>query len=229
MGDSFQEVTTVATYHSNMKYLVSLGLLLVSMAKGQEKIDAASLNAVLPEGYTRVCKEGEEPRGAQQGEPRGKRQVDGSDNPCWTIVDADFDSSKCSSFENTCSTKKPYVGRGQNTMCIYFPNAGKWFKLPGTYGWCGADECCDFHPKKDCNPARPLLTYFPLPAGKASCAEVSNKEDLSTVGSELMKGEEGTRRTICVLNKDKEWNEEPVDLFECGGFECCRFKLVNAE
>ena len=40
------------------------------MARGQEEVDAASLNAILPEGYTKVCEDGEE-----RGAPRGKRQV----------------------------------------------------------------------------------------------------------------------------------------------------------
>ena len=115
--------------------MVPLSLLIVSMAKGQEDIDAASLNAILPAGYTKVCEDGETPRGA---EPRGKRQIGGDGPPpCWSIVDSDFDRTKCSSFEGTCSETKPYVGRGQDTMCIFFPNAGKWFKLGGTYGWCG--------------------------------------------------------------------------------------------
>ena len=130
---------------------VPLSLLLVGMARGQEEVDAASLNAILPAGYTKVCEDGEE-----GGAPRGKRQVGGGDGPppCWTLVDADFDRKECSSFEGKCSTEKPYVGTGQNTMCIYFPQASKWFKLGGSYGWCGADNCCDFHPKGQCNPPR---------------------------------------------------------------------------
>ena len=130
---------------------VPLSLLLVGMARGQEEVDAASLNAILPEGYTKVCEDGEE-----GGAPRGKRQVGGGDGPppCWTLVDSDFDRKECSSFEGKCSTEKPYVGTGQNTMCIYFPQASKWFKLGGSYGWCGADNCCDFHPKGQCNPPR---------------------------------------------------------------------------
>ena len=122
------------------------------MAKGQENVDAASLNAILPAGFTKVCEDGEGP------EPKSlsKRQVKtGQDDPpCWTLVDEDFDKTQCSSFENTCDTRKPYVGAKQNTMCIFFPKAGKWFKLSGTYGWCGADNCCDFHPKGQCNPPR---------------------------------------------------------------------------
>jgi len=90
---------------------VPLSLLLVGMAKGQdEQIDAASLNAILPEGYTRVCEEGEAP-----GEPRGKRQAGLGEGPppCWHIVDADFDRSACSQFEGKCSNTKPYVERNQ--------------------------------------------------------------------------------------------------------------------
>merc|ERR1711862_360409 len=180
MGVSFQELIAVKTHPVIMKFMVPLSLLIVSMAKGQEDIDAASLNAILPAGYTKVCEDGETPRGA---EPRGKRQIGGDGPPpCWSIVDSDFDRTKCSSFEGTCSETKPYVGRGQDTMCIFFPNAGKWFKLGGTYGWCGA---------------------------------------------ELMKGEEGAARDICILNKDGNWVLEPVTLNECGGFGCCRFSFVN--
>ena len=203
--------------------MVPLSLLIVSMANGQEDIDAASLNAILPEGYTKVCEDGE------SGQPRGKRQVGGQEGPppCWQLVDSDFDRTQCSSFEETCSRTKPYVGRGQDTMCIFFPNAGKWFKLGGTYGWCGADNCCDFHPRGQCNPPRPLATFFPAPAGTTDCDAIPNKDDLSVVGAELMKGEEGTNRDICILNKDGAWVLEPVTLSECGGFECCRFNFVN--
>merc|ERR1712122_437162 len=152
----FQELIAVTTHPVIMKFMVPLSLLIVSMANGQEDIDAASLNAILPEGYTKVCEEGESPR---EGSPRGKRQIGGDGPPpCWQIVDSDFDRTKCSSFEGTCSETKPYVGRGQDTMCIFFPNAGRWFKLGGTYGWCGADNCCDFHPRGQCN----LLDLWPL-------------------------------------------------------------------
>ena len=130
---------------------VPLSLLLVGMARGQEDIDAASLNEILPEGYTKVCLDDEE-----GGAPRGKRQVGGGDGPppCWSLVDKDFDRKECSSFEGKCSKEKPYVGTGNSTMCIFFPQASKWFKLGGSYGWCGADNCCDFHPKGQCNPPR---------------------------------------------------------------------------
>merc|ERR1712140_26595 len=224
MGMGFQELIAVKTHPVIMKFMVPLSLLIVSMAKGQEDIDAASLNAILPAGYTKVCEDGETPRG----EPRGKRQVGGDGPPpCWQIVDSDFDRTKCSSFEGTCSETKPYVGRGQDTMCIFFPNAGKWLKLGGTYGWCGADNCCDFHPRGQCNPPRPLATFFPAPAGTTDCEAIDNKDDLSVVGAELMKGEEGTARDICILNKDGAWVLEPVTLNECGGFGCCRFSFVN--
>merc|ERR1712150_267379 len=116
-----------------MKSFVPLSLLLVGMAKGQE-VDATSLNKILPKGFTKVCEDGEGP------EPKSlsKRQVQTARDapPCWTLVDEDFDKTQCSSFENTCDTRKPYVGAKQNTMCIFFPKAGKWFKLSGTYGWC---------------------------------------------------------------------------------------------
>ena len=84
---------------------VPLSLLLVGMARGQEEVDVASLNA-----------NGDGPL------------------PCWTLVDANFDRKEYSSFEGK--------------------NASKWFKLGGSYGWCGADNCCDFHPKGQCNPPR---------------------------------------------------------------------------
>merc|ERR1711956_72446 len=134
----FQELTPGQKPARNMKSFVPLSLLLVGMARGQEDVDAASLNAILPAGYTKVCEDGEE-----GGAPRGKRQVGGGDGPppCWSLVDADFDRKDCSSFEGKCSKEKPYVGTGQSTMCIFFPQASKWFKLGGSYGWCGADNC----------------------------------------------------------------------------------------
>jgi len=210
-----------------MKSFVPLSLLLVGMARGQEEVDAASLNAILPEGYTKVCEDGEE-----GGAPRGKRQVGGGEGPppCWTLVDSDFDRKECSSFEGKCSTEKPYVGTGQNTMCIYFPQASKWFKLGGSYGWCGADNCCDFHPKGQCNPPRPLATFFPMPSGYTSCDDISSeeKEQLSVVGSELMKGTgDGNQANICILNQEGVWATEPVTFTDCGGFGCCRFEFVN--
>lgn len=114
-------------------------------------------------------------------------------------------------------------------MCIFFPAAGKWFKLGGTYGWCGADNCCDFHPKNQCNPSRPLATFFPFDSSSySSCDDVPDKDNLSVVGSELMKGQEGEQREVCILNKDKVWVKEPVNMVECGGFGCCRFEFVNA-
>merc|ERR1711983_741712 len=148
MGVSFQELIAVKTHPVIMKFMVPPSLLIVSMAKGQEDIDAASLNAILPAGYTKVCEDGETPRGA---EPRGKRQIGGDGPPpCWSIVDSDFD----------------------RTICIFFPNAGKWFKLGGTYGWCGADNCCDFHPRGQCNPPRPLATFFPAPVSTTDCEAI---------------------------------------------------------
>ena len=42
-----------------------------------------------------------------------------------------------------------------------------------------------------------------------------------------MKGVEGTERSICIKTKDEVWVQEPVNLVECGGFECCRFEFVN--
>ena len=206
-----------------------MSLLIVSMAKGQEDINAKQLNEILPSGYTPVCEEGQQPRSLDSN--RGKRQVGGPDGrsnqPCWQIVESTFNGKECSSFENTCEVTKPYVQRGQNAMCIFFPNVGKWFKITGSYGWCGADSCCDFHPGGDCNLARPLATFFPAPPGTVDCDSIPNKDDLSIVGTELMKGEEGTTRDICILNKEGAWVLEPVVLEECGGYECCRFKFVN--
>jgi len=43
-----------------------------------------------------------------------------------------------------------------------------------------------------------------------------------------MKGEANTERTVCILNKDKVWVEEPVKMVDCGGLSCCRFEFVNA-
>merc|ERR1711899_139420 len=171
MGDSFQELTTPHNKPAtSMKCFVPLSLLLVSMAKGQDAgFDAASLNAILPDGFTKVCEDGEEPVSADQ--PRGKRQVGEGPPPCWSLVDSDFPRADCN--DNNfgadngaiakCSKEKPYVGKNQNHMCIFFPQAGKWFKLSGTYGWCGADNCCDFHPKNQCNPQGLWLLSFDYP------------------------------------------------------------------
>merc|ERR1712061_163960 len=232
MGVSFQELppTVVATSPTKMKYLVFLSLLLVSMANTQEEVDQPTidgLNAVLPSGFTRICDVGETPPG---GESRGKRQIGQGPPPCWSIVDESFSRSNCAAqFENTCSKSKPYVLKGQTAMCIQFPAAGnKWFVLKGTYGWCGVDECCDFHLKKSdqCNPIRPFLEFFPLPSSYSSCAQVPNASELSVSGAELMKGTEGSERIVCIKDTESgQWTDITATLSDCGGFGCCRFEL----
>merc|ERR1712012_926792 len=127
MGVSFQELIAVKTHPVIMKFMVPLSLLIVSMAKGQEDIDAASLNAILPAGYTKVCEDGETPRGA---EPRGKRQIGGDGPPpCWSIVDSDFDRTKCSSFEGTCQKPNPTLVAVKTPCASSFPmleNGSSW-------------------------------------------------------------------------------------------------------
>merc|ERR1711928_327570 len=109
-------------------------------AKGQE-VDATSLNKILPKGFTKVCEDGEGP------EPKSlsKRQVQTARDapPCWTLVDEDFDKTQCSSFENTCDTRKPYVGSKQNTICIKDQD-GAWALEPVRFNDCGGSECCRF-------------------------------------------------------------------------------------
>merc|ERR1712008_609951 len=88
----------------------------------------------------------------------------------------------------------------------------------------------DFHPKGQCNPPRPLATFFPMPSGYTSCDDISSedKDELSVVGSELMKGTgDGNQADICILNQDGVWATEPVTFTDCGGFGCCRFEFVN--
>ena len=78
--------------------------------------------------------------------------------------------------------------------------------------------------------SRPLATFFPLPSGYTSCDEISSKEKdtLSVVGSELMKGTgDGNQANICILNQEGVWATEPVTFTDCGGFGCCRFEFVN--
>ena len=87
-------------------------LVFISKANSQE-IDAASLNAILPAGFTPVCEDGQEPKSASN---RGKRQIGQGPPPCFSIIDADADynGAKCQAeFEGKCSTAKPYVQRGQ--------------------------------------------------------------------------------------------------------------------
>ena len=47
-------------------------------------------------------------------------------------------------------------------------------------------------------------------------------------GAELMKGEEGTERVICIKNEDGIFVEEIVKLNDCGGLGCCRFEFKDA-
>merc|ERR1712142_848231 len=65
--------------------------------------------------------------------------------PCWHVVDADYPKENCEKdFAKTCNKVQPFVGVGDRNMCITFPNnEGVWYKLPGTFGYCGADNCCD--------------------------------------------------------------------------------------
>ena len=112
-------------------------------------------------------------------------------------------------------------------MCIYFPQPQKWFKLTGTYGWCGADNCCDFQPRGNCNAVRPLANFFPL-TGASSCAEIDNPAQFAVTGAELMKGKEGEERVICIKNADDQYVDEVVILEECGAMDCCRFKFRDS-
>ena len=83
------------------------------MANGQDQLDAASLNAILPAGFTPVCEGDQKPKGAD----RAKRQTSfEGPPPCFSIIDADADynGAKCQAeFEGKCSRSKPYVGRGE--------------------------------------------------------------------------------------------------------------------
>jgi len=210
-----------------MKAFVALSLLVFISKANSQEIDAASLNAILPAGFTPVCEDGQEPKSASN---RGKRQIGQGPPPCFSIIDADADynGAKCQAeFEGKCSTAKPYVQRGQTAMCIYFPQPQKWFKLTGTYGWCGADNCCDFQPRGNCNAVRPLANFFPL-TGASSCAEVDNPAQFAVTGAELMKGKEGEERIICIKNADDQYVEEVVIMEECGAMDCCRFKFRDS-
>jgi hypothetical protein len=60
--------------------------------------------------------------------------------------------------------------------------------MTGTFGWCGADECCEWHPKGKCNQSRPLATWFPLPAEFENCQEVPEPYDYASGGVEIMRG-----------------------------------------
>jgi len=76
---------------------------------------------------------------------------------------------------------------------------------------------------------RPLATFFRIPAGYNTCAEVPDKGDIAVVGSELMKGTEGGNADICIKDQDGNWALEPVEFEDCGGNECCRFKFSNQQ
>lgn len=80
----------------------------------------------------------------------------------------------------------------QTKVCIKFEAAPKWFLSEGTNGYCGVNECCEWYPKETekvvfCSPKRPLLNWFPLPAG-GKCDDVADKESTSKVGVEITKG-----------------------------------------
>ena len=117
-----------------------LSLLIIGMANGQE-LDAASLNAILPEGFTPVCEEGQEPNPFGTYIPfivdyisqfvyfytefvyifcllfpgtRSKRQIGGDGPPpCWHINDDNLDNAGCAAaYDGNCENSKPYVERG---------------------------------------------------------------------------------------------------------------------
>ena len=85
-------------------------LTIIGMANGQE-LDAASLNAILPEGFTPVCEEGQEPNPFGT---RSKRQIGGDGPPpCWHVNDDNLDNAGCAAaYDGNCENTKPYVERG---------------------------------------------------------------------------------------------------------------------
>ena len=111
-----------------MQAFVALSLLVFISKANSQEIDAASLNAILPAGFTPVCEDGQEPKSASN---RGKRQIGQGPPPCFSIIDADADynGAKCQAeFEGKCSTAKPYVQRGQVSPKILIRYFEGWRK-----------------------------------------------------------------------------------------------------
>lgn len=195
-----------------MKVLL-LSALFVGVAWGQAKI---------PAGRTPFC-EGDS-------QPRSKRQTRGPP-PCWYSVDANTQEADCSQKADTCVSQTPFVGVGQNHLCIEFSqNRGRWYKMTGTIGWCGSDNCCEWHPKGKCNEPRALPTWFPLPQGLTDCSQVADAKSKSIIGAEIMKGQEGQERQVCVLvgepdSEDSYFETATVDMVHCGGNDCCIFRF----
>jgi hypothetical protein len=117
------------------------------MANGQDglaKLDAATFNSYLPEGFTPICLP---ERGLGASEPRGfdgknqdrkKREEPPTPPPfCYKEVEDTFDKVLCKEFENNCTlTTKIFISRGK--VKLYDPclpalvrmyNAGLSFAL----------------------------------------------------------------------------------------------------
>merc|ERR1711973_57261 len=179
---------------ANMKRFVAYSILLVGVAKSLPQEAGTNIAKLLENaGYTPICPDdqGEEtPRNFDQikNNANAKKQfIDpNKPQPCWHVVDVDYPKENCEKdFAKTCNKVQPFVGIGERNMCITFPNnEGVWYKLPGTFGYCGADNCCDFVVGGNCNPKRPLAQYF-----KGRCkSEYDDNTTGFTEGVELMKG-----------------------------------------
>ena len=109
----------------------------------------------------------------------------------------------------------------------------------GTNGYCGVSECCEWYPKETekvvfCSPKRPLLNWFPLEAG-TKCADVTDKDTKAKIGVEIVKGEAGETKDVCLaVGKPEDeggvtFVEAPAKLSNnCGG-GCCIFELVKKD
>jgi len=262
MGIPVIENTALPIPASKMKHFVVFSILIFGSANSlpqeqtiqQEVLSINEFNKENLPGFTPICVPPEEetlsePRNLTLEETKEiankRKELEERDPlslPCWNLVPKNllepFDGKKCEAqFANNCQRNQPYVGTGETQICITFPKPkviGKWFLLKGTYGYCGADNCCDFVVGGKCNPYRSLAKYFKGPCSTVSNISEKTDEEIGEIvtvtdGVELMKGTPKGTANICIKNQvEGIWVDETIAFYNCGGAGCCRFEFVNS-
>lgn len=210
-----------------MKFFIVSALILGLVAAQDDKV---------PEGRTRICKEGEFP-GKRVKRQAGEAPGPDAPKPCWFIPDDTIksgDDCEKSSHAATCEKSQVFVPLGVLKVCIKFEAAPKWFLSEGTNGYCGQDQCCEWYPKETdkvvfCSPKRPLLKWYELEAGQTECKSVADKEKKAKIGVEIVKGKAGEEKDVCLVveepEKDVAYINAPAKLTSTCGGGCCIFEL----
>ncbi len=111
-----------------------------------------------------------------------------------------------------------------------FPAANnRWFRIDGTVGYCGYDDCCEWQIRNQCTPEINLPFWFPLD-GYNSCDELEDPQQFGHNAIFMMKGQiTDAGKKICILAKDEnggepKWVTKTIKMKACGGdHSCCAF------